>query len=78
MECEESHGLDGVAISDSMLQVIYRKSALETIRQLCFALNLAESDNLNDLVEHMVSIRHLSAALDRELSALSVLKAHGL
>ena len=63
---------------ETNLQQIYREKALAYIKALSFALDVAEQDNLNDIVQHMVAIEHMANNLNRELSVLSVLKCHEL
>tara|TARA_R100001509_G_scaffold161951_1_gene132359 strand:+ start:728 stop:928 length:201 start_codon:yes stop_codon:yes gene_type:complete len=60
------------------LQQLYREKALEHIKELCFALSVAEQDNLNDLVKHMVKIRSLASKVSSDLAALNVLTCHSL
>jgi hypothetical protein len=63
---------------ETSLQQLYREKALEHIKELCFALSVAEQDNLNDLVHHMVQIEHLASSVNSDLAALSVLQCHSL
>ena len=63
---------------ESNLQQIYRERALERIKELAFALSVAEQDNLNDITQHMVTIEGVASLLNRDLSVLSVLKCHRL
>jgi hypothetical protein len=63
---------------ETNLQSIYREKALDRIRELCFALEVAEQDNLNDIVHHLVKVQHLASNLSEDLAVLNVLKCHRL
>lgn len=63
---------------ETNLQQIYRESTIQHIRELSHLLSVAEQDNLNDIVEHMASIKHVADSLNRSLSVLSVLRCHQL
>jgi hypothetical protein len=63
---------------ETNLQQIYREKALEHIKALCFALEVAEQDNLDDTVLHLVKIECLATQVNNDLSALSLLKCHRL
>ena len=63
---------------ETNLQSIYREKALDRIKQLRFALDLAEQNNLNDIVHHMVKVQRLTSDLSEDLAVLNVLRCHQL